>query len=109
MPWYYAGPAATPLGPVSVEELHALRASGTITPETFVIEHTGPGAANLAWKRFGDIFPAAPLPAIPPVPPIPSAPAPFPHPISAPPPTPVPHPTVIPGMVPAPHPLFPSA
>ena len=100
MPWYYAGPEAKPVGPVSAEELQGLFASGTITAETFVIEHTGPGAANLAWRRYREVFPpAATLPPIPP-----SAPAP---------------PPLVPGSVPAPipsaptaatsHPLFPSA
>ena len=95
MPWYYAGPEAKPVGPVSAEQLHALRAAGMITPETFVIEHTGAGAANLAWKRYSELFPATP--AIPPVP-------------SAPPAPPAPQPAAIPTTPPAaPHPLFPSA
>jgi hypothetical protein len=89
MPWYYAGPEAKPVGPVSGEQLQGLLASGTITPETFVIEHTGPGAANLAWRRYREIFP--PAAALPPIPP--SAPAPNP---SAP-------------AAATTHPLFPSA
>jgi hypothetical protein len=93
MPWYYAGPEAKPVGPVSAEQLQALCASGTITPETFVIEHTGPGAANLAWKRYREAFPPTPDPA--------SAPAP--HPIL--PPAPVQNPSQ-PGPA---NPLFPSA
>jgi hypothetical protein len=103
MPWYYAGPEAKPLGPVSAEQLQALSASGTITPETFVIEHTGPGAANLAWKRYRDAFPATPpLPPVPSTPPAPSAPpAPMPGTIPAPIPS-------APGQAAA-HPLFPSA
>jgi hypothetical protein len=100
MPWYYAGPEAKPVGPVSAEQLQGLLASGTITSETFVIEHTGPGAAGLAWKRYRDIFP--PVAAM--LPPIPSATV----------PPPAPH-APMPGSVPAPipsapgHPLFPSA
>ena len=93
MPWYYAGPEAKPVGPVSTEQLQALRAAGTITPETFVIEHTGAGAGNLAWKRYGELFPATS--ALPPVPP---------PPVPAPPPSPIPS-----AAPPAPHPLFPSA
>ena len=94
MPWYYAGPEGKPVGPVSAEQLHALRAAGTIAPETFVIEHTG--AANIAWKRYGELFPATPV--LPPIPPASPAPA------------PVPAPAAIPGAAPpAPHPLFPSA
>ena len=95
MPWYYAGPEAKPLGPVSTEQLQGLFASGSITSETFVIEHTGPGAANLAWKRYREVFPATTaLPPIPPAPPAPTAPM----------------PGAVPAPVPsAPHPLFPSA
>jgi hypothetical protein len=101
MPWYYAGPEAKPVGPVSAEQLQGLVASGTITPETFVIEHIGAGAAGLAWKRYREVFP----PAAATLPPIPFA-------VPAPPPA-------APGTVPAPipsapyaataHPLFPSA
>jgi hypothetical protein len=94
MPWYYAGPEAKPVGPVSAEQLQSLCASGTITPETFVIEHTGPGAANLAWKRYREVFP--PAPPLPPVPPAPH-PGAIPVPVST-----------APGQ-PAAHPLFPSA
>jgi hypothetical protein len=94
MPWYYAGPEAKPVGPISAEQLHDLRATGTITPETFVIEHTGPGAADLAWKRYGELFSAAPPP------PPPSAPPPPPPAFLPPSPIPVPPPA---------HPLFPSS
>jgi hypothetical protein len=114
MPWYYAGPEAKPVGPVSAEQLQALQASGTITPETFVIEHTGAGAMNLAWKRYRDAFPAGTS-----LPPIPTAPA-APHPTTIPSIVAPPAPAVpIPGSIPAPipsspapaaaHPLFPSA
>lgn len=111
MPWYYAGPEAKPVGPVSAEQLQGLFASGTITSETFVIEHTGPGAAGLAWRRYREAFSAATM-----LPPIPSAsPAPG-YALTATPPAP---PAPTPGAVPAPnpsaptaataHPLFPSA
>lgn len=122
MPWYYAGPEAKPLGPVSAEQLQALLASGTITPETFVIEHTGPGATGLAWKRYREAFPpAAPLPPIPPAVPAAYSPPPIavhPAPAAAapvPPAPPAPLPGAIPAPVPsapaasAPHPLFPSS
>ena len=96
MPWYYAGPEAKPVGPVSAEQLQGLVASGTITSETFVIEHTGPGAANLAWRRYREVFPpAATLPPIPPA-------SPF-HPATVTPPTPTP------GTASSSLPLFPSA
>jgi hypothetical protein len=123
MPWYYAGPEAKPVGPVSAEQLQALCAGGTITPETFVIEHTGPGAANLAWRRYREVFPGTPT--LPPIPGHPTtlppfAPAPvYPaagYPATATPPAPV---APAPGTIPAPnpsapgqvptHPLFPSA
>ena len=86
MPWYYAGPEAKPVGPVTLDELHAARASGTVKPETFVIEQTGPSAEGLAWKRYQDVFPAAtslpPLPSAPTVTPTaPTAPAAQPHPL----------------------------
>jgi len=110
MPWYYAGPEAKPVGPVSAEQLQGLFASGTISPETFVIEHTGPGAANLAWRRYREVFPPAAPATLPPLPP-----APF-HPATVTPPAP---PPPMPGAIPAPnpsgplptasHPLFPSA
>ena len=92
MPWYYAGPEAKPVGPISVEELHACRLRGTVKPETYVIEQTGKPAENLAWKPYQDIFPSSP--SLPPLPPL----APPSH--LAPPPAP---PAV------QPHPLFPSA
>jgi hypothetical protein len=111
MPWYYAGPEAKPLGPVSAEQLQGLFASGTISSETFVIEHTGPGSAHLAWKRYREVFSA--VTTLPPLPP--TAHAPF-HPTTVTPPAP---PAPVPGAVPAPipsapaaaaaHPLFPSA
>jgi hypothetical protein len=84
MSWYYAGPEATPIGPVSVEELHARRANGTISPETYVIEHTGQPDPTRAWKRYRELFPPAPVLPPPFVPPVPQA-------------------------QPQPHPLFPSA
>src|SRR5271156_6542755 len=70
MPWYYAGPEAKPVGPVTLEELHACRVRGIVTPDTYVIEHTGQPDASWAWKRYQDIFPSGhslpPLPAPPP-------------------------------------------
>ena len=73
MPWYYAGPEAKPVGPVSLDELHAARASGVVKPETYVIEQTGQSMENLAWKRYQDVFPAtASLPPLPPLPPAPT-------------------------------------
>lgn len=91
MPWYYAGPEGKPVGPISLEELQALRASGAVSPETHVIEHTGQPNEVLTWKRFRDVFP--PSLNLPPAPPVPAlAPALL---ASQPPP--------------APHPLFPSA
>jgi hypothetical protein len=95
MPWYYAGPEAKPIGPLTAEELHALRGSGAVTADTFVIEHTGSGAADLAWKRYREIFPADPAPA--------PSPGPAPTPAIAP-TVPAPAPAA-----PAPHPLFPSS
>jgi hypothetical protein len=89
MSWYYAGSEARPVGPVSVEELHACRACGTVTPGTYVIEHTGQPGESLAWKRYQDVFPSETV--LPPLPPVPPPPVPF-----APPPVPA-------------HPLFPSA
>jgi len=92
MPWYYAGPEAKPVGPVSLEELQARRRSGAILPETYVIEHTGQPAESLTWKCYRDVFPAGPgTPLIPPAP-------------VATPPLPQPQAAAVP-----PHPLFPSA
>jgi len=81
MPWYYAGPEAKPVGPVSLEELQALRASGTVSPQTYVIEQTGQPPGTLAWRRYQEVFPGLPpLPA--PAPPVMMAsPAPQSHPL----------------------------
>lgn len=98
MPWYYAGPEAKPVGPLSLEQLHAARTQGTIKPETYVIEHTGAPATDWSWKRYQDLFQAT---TPPPVPPVPAA-APY-----VPPPVP-PIATPQPAAA-APHPLFPSA
>jgi len=94
MPWYYAGPEAKPVGPVSLEELQALRAGGTLSSETYVIEHTGKPVDTLAWRRYQDVFPA--LSSLPPLPPLP-------------PPPPVAHAAPVLPPVAQPHPLFPSA
>jgi hypothetical protein len=99
MPWYYAGPEAKPVGPVTLDELHACRLRGIVKPETYVIEHTGQPSENWAWKHYQDIFPSSP--GQPPLPPFPSTPAMTPAP-------PV-HAPAIPSPVMAPHPLFPSA
>lgn len=89
MPWYYAGPEAKPVGPLSVQELHDRHVSGVVGQDTYIIEHTGHGAENLAWKRYKDVFPTN----LPPTPPIPVVPAP-----------------ALPATPAAqPHPLFPSA
>jgi hypothetical protein len=85
MPWYYAGPEARPVGPISLEELNARRLSGVISPDTYVIERTGQPGDSSAWRRFRDVFPSGPN--LPPLPPIPQL-----------------HPPIS-----SPHPLFPSA
>ncbi|HEV3272972.1 MAG TPA: hypothetical protein VGZ93_12390 [Candidatus Methylacidiphilales bacterium] len=93
MPWYYAGPEAKPVGPVTLEELHACRVRGVVTPETYVIEHTGRPDPNWAWKRYGEIFPSSHN--LPPLPPPPAPPA--------------AQPQATPPQAGSPHPLFPSA
>jgi hypothetical protein len=102
MPWYYAGPEAKPVGPVTLEELQALRGKGTVKPETYVIEDVGQGMAGLAWKRYAEAFPATP--DLPPLPPVPYAVHP-PTPASTPTPPPIPPQPAAPTA----HPLFPSA
>jgi hypothetical protein len=90
MPWYYAGLDTKPVGPISLDELHARRMSGAVTPDTYVIEYVGaPGDAR-QWKRYADIFPAQTTPPLAPVLP----------------PPPFVAPTVPPVQS---HPLFPSA
>jgi hypothetical protein len=88
MPWYYAGPAAKPIGPVSVEELHALHLDGSLSSETYIIEHTEQPSENWAWRRYREVFPTnlAPVP----------------------PPSVFPAAALVPPAV-LPHPLFPSA
>jgi len=90
MPWYYAGLDAKPVGPIALEELHARRVNGTISPETYVIEYVGQPNDSRAWKRYREVFPSSSSlsVALPPPPPVPAMP---------------PIPTV------QPHPLFPSA
>ena len=102
MPWYYAGPEAKPVGPVTLDELHACRVRGIITPETYIIEHTGQPSENWAWRHYQDVFPSSPrLPPVPPLsPPPPVAPAAQPQAVA---------PQVNPPQVNSPHPLFPSA
>ena len=94
MPWYYAGPEAKPVGPLSLEELQALRTRGTVVPDTFVIEQTGQPVAALAWKRYKEVFPD--LPPVPPPAPLP------PTPFGA-----APHPPIAP-MAPPAQPHFPA-
>ena len=105
MPWYYAGPEAKPVGPISIEELHARRAGGVISPETYIIEQTGQPLESLAWKRYQDLFPSGP--ALPPLPPTPAFPPLPPAPV---PPVAQPHP-LFPSAAPNPtqHPVFPHA
>ncbi len=106
MPWYYAGPEAKPVGPVTLEELHARRVNGTVKSDTYVIEHTGQPTENWAWKRYQEVFPSsASLPPIPPqlAPPItiPAPPAPQPQGATT-------HP-LFPSASPVPHSVFPHA
>jgi hypothetical protein len=101
MPWYYAGPEAKPVGPVSVEELHACLVRGAISPETYVIEQKGQPGETVAWKRYREVFPTSP--SLPPVPTL--LPPPPPPSVTAP---PAPPPVMAPPVG-SPHPLFPSA
>jgi hypothetical protein len=87
MPWYYVGPDAKPVGPISLEELQSRRASGALSPETYVIEAPVQGATK-DWRHYREVFPHGDtLPSLPAIPPVPT---------SLPPPA-------------RPHPLFPSA
>jgi hypothetical protein len=108
MPWYYAGPEAKPVGPVSLEELQARRISGVILPETYIIEDTGQPDPSRTWKRYRDVFPTASA-SLPPVPPtvsyVPPTPPAVPSAAVNPPPPPIAPPT----PAAAAHPLFPSA
>jgi len=65
MSWYYVGPDAKPVGPISLEDLQSRRASGAISPETYVIEAPA-GSAPKEWRRFRDVFP--PTATLPPIP-----------------------------------------
>ncbi len=94
MPWYYAGPEAKPVGPISLEELQTRRSSGVVTPETYVIEHTGVAGAPGAWRRYREIFPESPT--LPPLPPVPGV-------------VPLPPPPMAASPTSQVHPLFPSA
>jgi hypothetical protein len=62
MPWYYAGPEAKPVGPLTLEEIYARRMSGAITPETYIIEQPAADGVTPAWRRFREILPAFPPP-----------------------------------------------
>jgi len=87
MPWYYVGPDAKPVGPLSLEELQSRRANGALSPETYIIE-APIGGTPKDWRRYREIFPnSAAFPLLPALPPVPTS---LPPPIS-------------------PHPLFPSA
>ena len=66
MSWYYVGPDAKPVGPISLEDLQSKRASGAIGPETYVIEAPA-GSSPKEWRRFREVFP--PPAMLPPVPP----------------------------------------
>jgi hypothetical protein len=94
MSWYYAGPEAKPVGPVSLEEVHGRRLSGAIGPDTYVIEHTGTGPVG-SWRRYREVFPESVL--LPPLPPA------VPPPLSA--PVPVPAHTLFPSTGHAPQPV----
>jgi hypothetical protein len=93
MSWYYVGPDAQPVGPISLEELRSRRASGAVAPETYVIEAPA-GSAPKEWIRFRDAFPHAVT---------------FPPGVSGLPPLPTPASPVVPATMGIPHPLFPSA
>lgn len=88
MSWYYAGPDARPVGPISLEELNARCASGALSPETYVIEQPSSSGQAPAWRRYRELFPAT-SPTLPPLPALP--------------------PGSPPSTGPAAHPLFPSA
>jgi hypothetical protein len=96
MSWYYVGPDAKPVGPISLEELQARRSSGAIGQDTYVIEAPA-GSAPKEWRRFRDVFPPAPT-----LPPLPAAASASPAPAS--PTMGVPHPIfpVTPPAVPSP-------
>jgi hypothetical protein len=103
MPWYYAGPEAKPVGPISAEELHACALRGVVKPETYVIEQTGQPIETMAWRKYQEIFSAAG--SLPPLPPLPRTATP----LTAP---PMPHASAASAPAPLPlqpHPLFPSA
>ena len=122
MPWYYAGPEAKPVGPVSLEELHARRASGLVTGETYIIEHTGQAGGAGAWRRYREFFPqgviVSSLPPVPSPAPAVMAPPPVPAPVTNPlfpssgsaPATPPPRPAYTPPVPPhaAPHAHYPT-
>ena len=66
MPWYYAGPEAKPVGPLTLDELHSARLLGALTPDTYVLEHSAePGSAG-TWRHYREVFPeTASLPPVP--------------------------------------------
>jgi hypothetical protein len=94
MSWYYVGPDAQPVGPISLEELQSRRAAGAVAPETYVIE-APPGSAPKEWLRYREVFPAKAQPLPPGLPPLPTAGSPPPVPTMG-----IPYP-VLPAPVPA--------
>jgi hypothetical protein len=105
MSWYYVGPDAKPVGPISLEDLQARRADGAVGSDTYVIEAPA-GSAPKEWRRYREFFPpAATLPPVPGTVPAPT-PAPtmgVPHPIfpTVPPATPSPGGPVFTGSHPS--------
>jgi hypothetical protein len=99
MPWYYAGPEAKPVGPVSLDEIHARRLSGLITPETYVIEQSAQPGVTPVWRRYRETFPesSATPPSLPPLPSaLPASPPPLAPPVN----------TLFPSAPHAPHPVY---
>jgi hypothetical protein len=113
MSWYYVGPDASPVGPISLDDLQARRASGAVGLDTYVIEAPA-GSAPKEWRRYRDIFaPAPPAAILPPLPGTVPPPAPtmgIPHPLfpSALPPSPSPGGPVFTGIHPSSYHLPPS-
>jgi hypothetical protein len=103
MSWYYVGPDAKPVGPISLEDLQSRRGSGAVGPETYVIEAPA-GSAPKEWRRYRDVFPPpAVLPPVPAAAGVPPASMGIPHPIfpSSLPPTPSPGGPVFTGTHPS--------
>ena len=110
MSWYYVGPDAKPVGPISLEELQGRRSTGVVGPDTYVIEAPA-GSAPKEWRRFRDVFPPpATLPPLPTATPPPAPTMGVPHPIfpTVPPATPSPGGPVFTGSHPSTYHLPPS-